>query len=683
MALRGLATARLLAAAAFGLLLVALSFGATTAQAAPGAIGGLVLPPYSTGGITSSWSPLAGIAGYAYRFDRNPIGIAGTTVAYSPLGFSSSQLTTGAGPRQVVTGDFGNGQLDLAVLNENARTVRVLMGDGHGAFTAGSTYATGNDPHSIAVGDFNGDGRSDLAVTNWLDNTVSVLLANGVGTFAAKFDYPTGTNPHGMAVGNLGNGHLDLVVANASSNTVSVLLGNGDGTFQPKVDYPAGAHPEKVVIADFNGDGHPDLAVINNAGNTVSLFLGHGDGTFTAGNTYATGKTPYWLAAGDLGNGKLDLVVANYADNTVSVLLGHGDGTFAAQVNYAVGVNPLCVAITDVNGDGIPDLVVSDRGAGNLAVLLGRGDATFRAAQFITTGSTPRFFAVGDFNGDGSPDLAVPFDTTSRIAVMLNTTNSATPSVALTANAEGAWYFHVAAVDVNGSAGPTATGEVVVDTTPPVTSDDANPGGVATWHVGPWDLTLTPVDPPASDGTDSGMAGGAAETQYSTDGGVTWQSGTAVYFTRWKRGGGSGTYTVLYRSTDAAGNVENTKSTVVSIDNSTPIATAAVTAPGDPATVTFTATDTCSGVAGIWYSLDGGPWTEIAYPGSGGATLSVGDPGQHTILYYAVDNAGNRQVGYRVIGVTVDDGSAALARTLSSTRLRASGDLRRRAGQAG
>jgi hypothetical protein len=357
-------------------------------------------------------------------------------------------------------------------------------------------------------------------------------------------------------VGDLGNGQLDLVVANASDNTISVLLGKGDGSFAARVNYPAGAHPEKIVIADFNGDGKPDLAVINNVGNTINIFLGKGDGSFTAGNTYATGKTPYWLAVGDLGNGQLDLVTANYADNTVSVLLGNGDGSFAPRVNYTVGSNPICVAIADINGDGHPDLVVSDHAGSNLAVLLGRGDTSFRAAQFVATSASPRFFVVGDFNGDGSPDLAVPFDSSTKVAIMLNTTNSATPQVTLSASAQGVWYFHVCAIDVDGNPGPTSTRQVIVDTTPPVTTDNAPAG----WQNHPVTVTLTPSD------SGSGMVGGQAGTWYSLDGGP-YTAGTSATV-------GNGAHTLAYFSRDAVGNLETAHTVALKVDTRGPRTTA-------------------------------------------------------------------------------------------------------------
>ena len=194
-----------------------------------------------------------------------------------------------------------------------------------------------------------------------------------------------------------------------------------------------------------------------------------------------------------------------------------------------------------------------------------------------------------------------------------------------------------------------------------MTTDDAG----SVWHAGPWSLTLTPTDPLAADGSHSGMSGGSAGTQYSLDNGASWQSGTTVAFPRWKRGGGSGTFGVLYRSTDAAGNTEQTESTTVLIDNSAPTSSATLTAGGDPSTVTLTATDPDSGVASVWYSLDGGAWQQAVYPGPAGVPLTIAGLGAHTLCYYAVDVAGNAQTGYRVAVVTVSSDGASLRRAIA------------------
>jgi hypothetical protein len=347
----------------------------------------------------------------------------------APLAFDA-----GTAPTSVAVGDFnGDGILDLAVAGGYLNgTVNVLMGQGDGTFQKAVSYPAGVDPVSVAVGDFNGDGKLDLAVANQRDlwangGGVSVLLGKGDGTFYPAASFPAGENPRSVAVGDFnGDGHLDLAAAgylyagpdDYQDQTVRVLLGKGDGSFLPAVEYAAGTLPWSVAVGDFNGDGKPDLAVANELSANVSVLLGKGDGSFLPAVNYAAGNFfPTAVAVGDFnGDGKLDLVVAKEGNTTtngsVSVLLGKGDGTFLPAQSYAAGGLPTAVAVGDFNGDGFPDLAVADQGDsfGNgqgVRVLLGQGDGTFLPAQSYPTGSAPSSVAVGDFNGDGKPDLAV------------------------------------------------------------------------------------------------------------------------------------------------------------------------------------------------------------------------------------------------------------------------------------
>ena len=87
-----------------------------------------------------------------------------------------------------------------------------------------------------------------------------MLLGNGNGTFGAKQSFATGANPSSVAVGDFnGDGKSDLVTADYGSDTASVLLGNGNGTFGPKQSFATGAGPYSVAVGDFNGDGVSDL----------------------------------------------------------------------------------------------------------------------------------------------------------------------------------------------------------------------------------------------------------------------------------------------------------------------------------------------------------------------------------------------------------------------------------------
>src|SRR2546422_3097341 len=133
-------------------------------------------------------------------------------------------------------------------------------------------------------------------------------------SFIARRDFVVGNNPVSVAVGDFnGDGVPDLAVANAGSATVSVLLGNGDGTFRAALTVGVGTNPFSVAVGDFNGDGVPDLAVANYGSNTVSVLLGNGDGTFQAARTFGIGGASGSGGVGiSKGDGSLNKAVANY-----------------------------------------------------------------------------------------------------------------------------------------------------------------------------------------------------------------------------------------------------------------------------------------------------------------------------------------------------------------------------------
>ena len=188
-----------------------------------------------------------------------------------------TDFAVGGPPLSVAIGDFnGDGKPDLAVAGNG---VSILLGTGTGSFGAKTDFATGGADTSVAIGDFNGDGKLDLAVANVLNpgfGSVSILLGTGTGSFGANTDFATGANPRSVAIGDFnGDGKPDLAVANAGGNTVSILLGTGTGSFGAKTDFATGGGPMSVAIGDVNGDGQLDLATANGGGldNTASILL--------------------------------------------------------------------------------------------------------------------------------------------------------------------------------------------------------------------------------------------------------------------------------------------------------------------------------------------------------------------------------------------------------------------------
>ena len=210
-------------------------------------------------------------------------------------------------PTPPPTEDF----LDLAVANFLSDDVSILLGDDNGTFTEEPTESpitVGDEPQSVAVGDFDGDDVLDLAVANEDSNNVSILLGDGDGTFTQAVESPitVGDFPFSVAVGDFdGNDVLDLAVANVDSDDVSILLGDGDGTFtEEPTESPitaVGDGPFSFAVEDFDGDDVLDLAVGNVISDDVSILLGDGDGTFTqaADSPITVGLGPFSVAVGN------------------------------------------------------------------------------------------------------------------------------------------------------------------------------------------------------------------------------------------------------------------------------------------------------------------------------------------------------------------------------------------------
>ena len=193
----------------------------------------------------------------------------------------------------------------------------VVIGSGTllGSATTASVAA---NPLSVATGDFLGNGRLDLAVASYsqyssffggyyCSGTLEILLNNGNGTFTAGSSYSTDTGyygdaaPYGVIAGDF-NGKVDLVVASYDqyygSGTLEVFLGNGNGTFTAGSEIQGsgdgtGFNPISIAAGNFNSDGKLDLAAADYSNNRVDVFTGNGDGTFAAAPaTYAVGTNP-------------------------------------------------------------------------------------------------------------------------------------------------------------------------------------------------------------------------------------------------------------------------------------------------------------------------------------------------------------------------------------------------------
>jgi len=320
-------------------------------------------------------------------------------------------------PAGLALGDVtGDGLPDIVTANshwvdwEDTSDISVLAADGAGGFISDVTYAVGDRPYCVALGDVTADGIPDIVTANWSGYNVSILAGDGAGGFAPEVRLAIGTGPRWLALGDVtDDGITDIVTANTNRDEVSILAGDGAGGFAAQLSFDVGGYqPRYVALGDVTGDGIPDIVTANSGSDDVSILAGAGVRAFIPETAYGVGTGPRGVALGDVtGDGFRDIVTANLDSDDVSVLAGDGDGGFASQVRYAVGDSPYSVALGDITGDGNPDIVTANYHTDDVSVLSGNGAGGFSPVANYAVGHTPHSVALGDVTCDGTPDIVV------------------------------------------------------------------------------------------------------------------------------------------------------------------------------------------------------------------------------------------------------------------------------------
>lgn len=120
----------------------------------------------------------------------------------------------------------GDSRPDIVATHHEQRAMSVMIGDGRGGFTEvnGSPFDFGVSLYQLILADVNRDGRADVVATS--GDSMRVLLGDGRGAFKAAASIPVGPGAWRMATADLnGDGATDVVTSNSGGNSVSVLLG--------------------------------------------------------------------------------------------------------------------------------------------------------------------------------------------------------------------------------------------------------------------------------------------------------------------------------------------------------------------------------------------------------------------------------------------------------------------------
>jgi hypothetical protein len=102
-----------------------------------------------------------------------------------------------------------------------------MIGDGRGGFTeaVGSPFDFGVSLFQLIIADVDRDATMDVVATT--GDSIRVLLGDGRGAFKPAASIPVGPGAWRIAAADLnGDGAIDVVTSNSEGNGLSVLLGN-------------------------------------------------------------------------------------------------------------------------------------------------------------------------------------------------------------------------------------------------------------------------------------------------------------------------------------------------------------------------------------------------------------------------------------------------------------------------
>ena len=380
----------------------------------------------------------------------------------------------------------------------------------------------------------------------------------------------------GMVVGYYdGQGYGELIPGDAQTQTADVDQAIAShGTATAPRHYEDYAVPQETTVGELLADRSALPAGDEHASDCIADFL-H---TSRSADGLQYGST----ATGAAASGFVGYVTSKYPGSTPAATGYSGSALTWTIVKGELDAGRPMVLLVDSSGDGRLDHMVA---------------------------------AIGYREINGYPEYAC-WDTWSTSTVRWQRFRAMSSTYAW--GVWGGFAFTMAAQAPAPDPAPAA------DSTAPVTTasglDDA-------WHN-----TGVTVSFLASDG-----GSGVAYTEYSVNGGG-WVKATSVTFPVAKRTPTGVVYDLAFRSVDAAGNVEATKTGKVRLDTIAPVTTSnadTLTHKG-PYTLVLSASDAHAGVRTTLYSVDGGAFVA-------GATVTLTTAGRHTVKFYSTDNAGNTE----------------------------------------
>ena len=239
-----------------------------------------------------------------------------------PLGFPPSRRSP------LVAADLdGDARADLTLIDDVANRVTVLFhseapGDGMKTFRSVPLGATDGNPQRLQVVDFDAQGGLDIAAVDNSARSVVIFLNDGEGAFGKPLTIPLGSSSLSLVLADLNrDGNQDLATLEGL-NEIATRFAEEDGRFSEaelsvRWNGVAQSQQQPLFAADLNQDGAPELLTVSTTPPGVVVLRNRRDATFATGTLLPTGLSAA-LAVEDFdSDGRPDLVLATASGVTV------------------------------------------------------------------------------------------------------------------------------------------------------------------------------------------------------------------------------------------------------------------------------------------------------------------------------------------------------------------------------
>ena len=316
----------------------------------------------------------------------------------------------GTDPTGLTVADL-NGQPDLLVADTGSNDVSVLLGQGSGSswtMIPGARVHTDAGPVALVVGDLLGGTQTDLAVANSGANNVQIFPGVGSGFFndqtKATKTYAVGQAPSSLFLGNFNGLGQGLATLNSGSNDGTLITGIGSANPVTQSFPTGGDSPTAGFAGDFTNNGFTDLVVGNNGDGQLALLTG-GPGGLSLSQTISSAEAPNptALSFGGVSDGLLSFYVSTAGHEAATSLafnLSAEPGGLEGPGSEG-GVTSVAVTPTEGSSAGVLSQATSGS-VQQVSQLLSLSGTTLDLAATLLTVSVVEFEAGGTSATGGS-----------------------------------------------------------------------------------------------------------------------------------------------------------------------------------------------------------------------------------------------------------------------------------------